>query len=55
MAELDEQIKAAEDKLRDLKNWVAEFANEENLSEYAVGTLNERIDELAVLIGNIGQ
>lgn len=54
MADIDKQVKAAENKLRDLKNWVAEFAKEENLRDYAVEKLNAKIDELAEAIGKIG-
>jgi len=46
-------VKEAENAVRDLKNWIAVFAQEYNLPEEAIKTLHQKIDELAVKIGNI--
>lgn len=40
-------VKSAADALRDLKNWVYEYAREFNLDEKAVETLHKKIDEVA--------
>jgi hypothetical protein len=40
-------VKPAADALRDLKNWVYEYAREFNLDEKAVETLHKKIDEVA--------
>ncbi len=46
-------IEEAENKIRDLKNWVFVFAKEYSLAEEAVKLLHEKIDELAVVVGDI--
>ncbi|MBD3361468.1 hypothetical protein GF358_01620 [Candidatus Woesearchaeota archaeon] len=40
-------VKKAADSLRDLKNWVYEFAREYDLSEKALEVLHKKIDEVA--------
>jgi len=49
----ESSVRTAEDAVRDLKNWVFVFAKEYDLPKEAVDTLHEKIDELAVKIGNI--
>ncbi len=52
MAELP-NVKEAENAVRDLKNWIAVFAQEYNLPEEAKNTLHKKIDELAMKIAGI--
>lgn len=47
------EIRNTEDSVRDLKNWVFVFAKEYDLPKEALDKLHEKIDELAVKIGNI--
>jgi hypothetical protein len=46
-------VRDAENAVRDLKNWIAVFAQEYSLPEEAIKTLHQKIDELAAKIGNI--
>jgi hypothetical protein len=43
----------AENKVRDLKNLVAVYAEEHDLPADAVSSLQEKLDDLAVTIGAI--
>ena len=49
----ENSVRTAEDAVRDVKNWVFVFAKEYDLPKEAVDTLNKKIEELAVKIGNI--
>ena len=56
MAEVNpEDVKAAEDKLRDIINWVEVFETEYKLDKEIVDTLRAKLEEAAVLVGNIGK
>jgi len=48
-------IEDAENAVRDLKNWIAVFAEEHDLPEDAKETLHQKIDDLARIVGEIGQ
>ena len=48
-----EGIKAAEDEVRNIKNWVSTFAEEYSLAEEAVNMLNTKVEDLAAKIGAI--
>lgn len=52
-SECDKSIKDVENALRDMMNWVAVFAGEYNVAKEAVDKLNEKIQEIAQLAGNI--
>ena len=54
MTKIDiEAVKTAENTVRDIKNWLAVFAEEYSIPEEANAKLNQKIDELARTIGNI--
>ena len=46
-------VRSAEDAVRELKNWLFVFAKEYDIPKEAVDTLQKKIDELAMKIGNI--
>lgn len=46
-------IRDAENAVRDLKNWLAVFAEEYEIPQEAIDTLHKKIDELAMKIGAI--
>ena len=46
-------VEDVENKIRDIKNWVFVFAKEYNLAEEAVKMLHEKIDDLAVAVGEL--
>ncbi len=46
-------VKEAENAVRDLKNWIAVFAQEYDLPEEAKNTLHKKIDELAEKIAGV--
>lgn len=50
MAEED-HVKHLAEKLRDLKNWIAVFADEYDLPEEARNKLHEKVDELGKELG----
>jgi len=47
------QIKEAEDSVREVKNWVAVFAEQHDLSDEAREVLNKKLEELAKKIAQI--
>ena len=50
--EIDEKcFKEAEDKIRDLINWVAVFEDEFNLPKEVVDTLKKRLEHIASTLG----
>lgn len=48
-----EALDAATDNMRDMKNWIAVFKTENELSDEACKVLDEQIGELAECIANI--
>jgi phage shock protein A len=46
-------VSGAENAVRDLKNWIAVFAQEYDLAEEAVEQLHEQIDKVAAKIAEI--
>jgi len=46
-------IKNTADALRDLKNWIYQFAKEYDLSETALEKLHKKIDEVAEQLSGI--
>jgi phage shock protein A len=46
-------VKEAENAVRDLKNWIAVFAQEYDLPDEAVKKLQEKVDELASKIAGV--
>ena len=46
-------VRTAEDAVRDVKNWLFVFAKEYDLPKEALDTLQKKIEELAMKIGNI--
>jgi hypothetical protein len=47
------QVKEVADVLRDIKNWVAVFAQEYSLPEEAVKTLHKKLDELGTSLRGV--
>ena len=48
-----EELKEVANKLRDLKNWIAVFADEYSLPEEAKKKLHEKIDEVGASLGGL--
>ncbi len=46
-------VKEAADALRELKNWVYEYAREFDLDEKAIETLHKKIDEVAAKLAGV--
>jgi len=46
-------VKSAADALRDLKNWVYEYAREYDLDEKAIEVLHKKIDEVAKQLSGV--
>ncbi len=51
--ELASQIKAVENELKDLQNWVSVFEDEYDLDAEVVTKLREKIRSVALKVGNI--
>lgn len=49
----EEKLKEVADKLRNLKNWIAVFAEEYKLPEEAKSKLHEKIDEVGTALGGL--
>ena len=49
----EEKLKEVADKVRDLKNWIAVFAEEYKLPEEAVKKLHEKIDEVGTSLSGL--
>ena len=54
MVEVDANtVKEAADAIRDLKNWLAVFAQEYNLAQEAQDKLHEEVDKIVVKLSQI--
>jgi t-SNARE complex subunit (syntaxin) len=56
MANIDpKEIRKVENRVRNLVNWVKVFEEEYDLDKEVVDTLRSKLEEIAVMVGNLGK